>query len=55
VFGMIVWTFMDLVVLRLSRAHSLPLSNPRFYFNLVQHALMIGLPIALIVGREERA
>jgi len=53
VFGMVVWAVMDLVVLRLSRAHSLPLSNPRFYINLAQHAVMIGLPIALIVRDGE--
>jgi hypothetical protein len=52
-FGMIVWAVMDLVVLRLSRAHSLPLSNPRFYINLAQHAVMIGLPIALIIRDGE--
>jgi hypothetical protein len=49
VLGMFIWTFMDLVVLKLSRAHSLPPSNPRFWINFAQHAVMIGPPIALVV------
>ena len=49
VFGMLVWVVMDLVVLKLSRASSLPPSHPRFWINLAQHAVMVGLPIALIV------
>ena len=53
VLGMFIWTVMDLVVLKLSRAHSLPPSNPRFWINLAQHAVMIGLPIALIVRDGE--
>jgi hypothetical protein len=53
VFGMLVWVVMDLVVLKLSRARSLPPSHPRFWINLAQHALMIGLPIALIVRDGE--
>jgi len=53
VLGMFIWTFMDLVVLKLSRARSLPPSNPRFYINLAQHALMIGPPIALVVRDGE--
>jgi hypothetical protein len=53
VFGMLVWVVMDLVVLKLSRARSLPPSNPRFWINLAQHAVMVGLPIALIVRDGE--
>lgn len=53
VFGMLVWTVMDLVVLKLSRAHSVPPANPRFWINLAQHAVMVGLPIALIVRDGE--
>jgi len=52
-FGALVWVVMDLVVLKLSRAHSLPPSNPRFWINLAQHAVTIGLPIALIVRDGE--
>jgi hypothetical protein len=50
VYGVVVYLLMDLVVLKLSRAHSTPPSNWRFYVNLVQHMVMIGLPIALVVG-----
>ena len=53
VLGMFIWTFMDLVVLKLSRARSLPPSNPRFWINFAQHALMIGPPIALGVRDGE--
>lgn len=53
VLGMFMWTFMDLVVLRLSRARSLPPSNPRFWINFAQHALMLGPAIALIVRDGE--
>jgi hypothetical protein len=53
-FGMLVWVVMDLVVLKLSRTGSLPPSHPRFWINLAQHAVMVGLPIALIVRDGER-
>ena len=49
-YGVVVYLLMDLVVLKLSRAHSTPPTNWRFYVNLVQHMAMIGLPIALIIG-----
>jgi hypothetical protein len=49
-YGVVVYLLMDLVVLKLSRAHSTPPDNWRFYVNLVQHMVMIGLPIGLIVG-----
>jgi len=49
-YGVVVYLLMDLVVLKLSRAHSTPPGDWKFYINLVQHMLMIGLPIALIVG-----
>ncbi|HEV7591086.1 MAG TPA: hypothetical protein VGO40_23450, partial [Longimicrobium sp.] len=48
-YGVVVYLLMDLVVLKLSRAHSTPPSDWKFYVNLVQHIVMIGLPIALIV------
>jgi Na+-translocating ferredoxin:NAD+ oxidoreductase RnfD subunit len=53
VFGMLVWVVMDLVVMELSRARSLPPTHPRFWINLAQHAVMVGLPIALIVRDGE--
>lgn len=49
-YGVVVYLLMDLVVLKLSRAHSTPPGDWKFYVNLVQHMVMIGLPIALIVG-----
>jgi hypothetical protein len=49
-YGVVVYLLMDLVVLKLSRANSTPPTNWRFYVNLVQHMVMIGLPIALIIG-----
>lgn len=49
-YGMVVWWCMDLVVLPLSRARPVPVHSWTFLINTVQHAIMIGLPIALIVG-----
>ena len=50
--GPIIWLLMDFVVLPLSRAHATPTSSPTFYVNLLQHALMIGLPMAMLLGGE---
>ena len=52
VWGPIVWLLMDFVVLPLSLARPTPTSSPTFYINLLQHALMIGLPMALLLGGE---
>jgi hypothetical protein len=52
VWGPVIWLLMDFVVLPLSRAHPTPTSSPTFYINLVQHALMIGLPMAALLGGE---
>ena len=49
-YGMFVWWCMDLVVLPLSRARPVPLVSWTFLVNTVQHAIMIGFPIALIIG-----
>lgn len=49
-YGMLVWWCMDLVVLPLSRARPVPVASWTFAINTVQHAIMIGLPIALIIG-----
>jgi hypothetical protein len=48
--GPIVWLLMDFVVLPLSRARPTPPTSPTFYVNLVQHALMIGMPMSLLLG-----
>ncbi|HET7602879.1 MAG TPA: hypothetical protein VFK36_07665 [Gemmatimonadales bacterium] len=50
--GPIIWLLMDFVVLPLSQAHPTPTSSPTFYINLLQHALMIGLPMAVLLGAE---
>lgn len=47
--GRVIWLVMDLVVLPLSRARPTPVSSPHFYINLMQHAVMIGLPMVLIL------
>lgn len=52
--GPVIWLVMDLVVLPLSRARPTPVSSPHFYINLVQHALMVGLPMVLILGDPAR-
>ena len=49
-YGPVIWLAMDLVVLPLSRAGAVPVTRPFFYIHLVQHALMIGLPMVLILG-----
>ncbi len=52
-YGVFVWWWMDLVVLPLSHARPAPFLSWVFAMNTVQHALMVGLPIALIVGPGE--
>ncbi|HYH80063.1 MAG TPA: hypothetical protein VEX86_09700 [Longimicrobium sp.] len=53
-YGAVVYLAMNYVVIPLSAA---PRPNPtldwKFYFNLVQHMLMVGLPIALIIRDGE--
>ncbi len=49
-YGVFVWWCMDLVVLPLSRARPTPVLSSTFAINTVQHALMVGLPMALIIG-----
>lgn len=52
--GPVIWLVMDLVVLPLSRARPTPVSAPHLCINLVQHALMVGLPMVLILGDPAR-
>ena len=49
-YGPVIWLAMDFVVLPLSRARPVPVNRPFFYIHLIQHALMIGLPMVLILG-----
>lgn len=53
-YGGFVWLAMDLVVAPLSRARMTPVLSWVFAANLAQHTVMVGLPIALIVGRAVR-
>jgi len=48
-FGMFVWLVMDLVVLPLTRARQVPPGSGMFFLHLVEHALLVGLPIAWIL------
>ncbi len=54
-YGMLVWWCMDLIVLPLSRARPVPFPSWTFAINTVQHALMVGLPMALIIGGQMTA
>ena len=55
VYGAAVWLFMDFVVLPLSRAHATPVTAAWFWIQLATHPFVVGLPIALILGRASRA
>ena len=48
-FGALVWTIMDVVVLPLSGAAPTPVSSPLFVVFLAEHALLVGWPIALVI------
>lgn len=49
-YGVVIWWTMDLVVLPLSLAKPVPFLSWTFALNSCQHACMVGLPIALILG-----
>jgi hypothetical protein len=51
--GAVVYAGMQFVVLPLSHAHATPVSNWQFWLNLVQHMVMIGLPMALVIRDGE--
>jgi hypothetical protein len=48
-YGAFVWIMMQLVVIPLSQIHGRPTFTWIFWVNLVQQALMVGLPIVLLV------
>jgi len=50
-YGAVVWLLMDSVVLPLSRARAVPPTAPWFWIQLFTHPFVVGLPIALILGR----
>ena len=54
VYGAAVWLLMDGVVLPLSRARVVPPTAPWFWIQLATHPFVVGLPIALIVGRHRK-
>lgn len=50
-YGAVVWLLMDGVVLTLSRARAVPVTIPWFWIQLATHPFVVGLPIAVILGR----
>jgi hypothetical protein len=54
-YGAVVWLLMDGVVLPLSRAHATPVTAAWFWIQLATHPFVVGLPIALILGRARRS
>ena len=55
IYGAVVWLLMDGVVLPLSRARVTPVTAPWFWIQLATHPFVVGLPIALILGRAGRS
>jgi hypothetical protein len=54
-YGAIVWLLMDSLVLTLSRARAVPVTIPWFWIQLATHPFVVGLPIAVILGRAGRS
>ena len=54
-YGAVVWLLMDFVVLPLSRARAVPVTIPWFWIQLATHPFVVGLPIAVILGRAGRS
>ncbi len=50
--GLAVWVVMNQVVIPLSRIPPSPTSLPLLWNGLIGHALLVGLPIALVARRE---
>jgi len=55
VYGAAVWLLMDGVVLSLSRARATPVTASWFWIQLATHPFVVGLPIAVILGRAGRS
>lgn len=53
--GPLIWLTMDFVVLPLSRATPVPVHAWPFWANLLQHGVMVGTPIALVVRADDPA
>lgn len=54
VYGALVWLLMDGVVLPLSRARATPVTAAWFWIQLATHPFVVGLPIAVLLGRAGR-
>jgi len=54
VYGAVVWLLMDGVVLPLSHARATPVTAAWFWIQLATHPFVVGLPIAVILGRAGR-
>ncbi|MFN8651144.1 MAG: hypothetical protein U0133_20355 [Gemmatimonadales bacterium] len=50
--GPAIWWCMDLIVLRVSHARPVPVTDRTFWVNTLQHAIMVGPPMGLILGRK---
>jgi hypothetical protein len=53
-YGAAIWIFMNFIVLPLTGTPKLPFDPAVFVSFLLDHALFVGLPIALLVGRGLR-
>lgn len=53
-YGVIIWLVMTLIVMRVSRATPTPVLSWVYLISTVQHALLVGLPIVLIVRDGDR-
>ncbi|MEP6691691.1 MAG: hypothetical protein ABJD07_11070 [Gemmatimonadaceae bacterium] len=54
-YGALIWLAMDLVVLPLSRARPTPVASGIFWLNLVEHMLLVGPPLVLILTNARRS
>ena len=52
VYGELIWLFMRLIVMELSRVPKGPLNSWIFWVQVAIHPIVVGLPIAFIVGRR---
>ena len=54
IYGEGIWLFMRLIVMPLSRVTLGPLMSSIFWVQVLIHPIVVGLPIAFIVGRRRR-
>src|SRR6476620_11260700 len=53
-FGEFIWLFMRLIVMELSRIQTGSLNSWIFWVQVAIHPIVVGIPIAFIVGRRQR-